>query len=264
MSNDTLAVVIPVYNEESCIDKVIHDWGTALSKLAIDFNIIIVNDGSRDQTASILDNLCHKHPELVVIHQENQGHGMAVKNGYIEAITRNYDYIFQTDSDDQFTPEDFKSFWERRNESPAIFGHRQNRKDPLHRKVISFFLKKVIYDFFQADIPDANIPYRLFKASYLKSTLACLTPGLFAPNIFLSILCFRSLNGCPVIPVQHFERKDEAKLIRWGLIKACLDSFWDLTVFSYQLDKKVQYIHGHLKDDNLIVLPQGKDLNIAA
>ncbi len=265
MSKDTLAVVIPVYNEDSCIEKVIEDWGQALEALSINFKIIIVNDGSTDRTSEILDSLAQEHPELIVIHQENQGHGIAVKNGYIEATSQDFDYIFQTDSDDQFTPQDFASFWEKRKESPALFGHRQKRHDPTHRKIISFFLRKMIFDFYGVNIPDANIPYRLFQGSFLKRTLACLTPGLFAPNIFLSILCFKSLKNCPVIPVQHFERQDNSpKLIRWGLIKACFDSLWDLIVFSYQLKKKVQYIHEVGHQDNVFALDNNHDMNIAA
>lgn len=264
MGRDTLGIVIPVYNEESCIGKVIEDWGQAIEKLDIDFKIILVNDGSTDNTSQILNRLSHEHPELITIHQENQGHGNAVKNGYIAAVAQNVDYIFQTDSDDQFTSEDFSKFWERRHESPAIFGHRQTRKDPLHRKVISFFLRKFLFDFFETDIPDANIPYRLFKTDFLRSALACLTPGVFAPNIFLSILCFKSLNHCPVIPVQHFARETNAKLVRWSLIKACFNSLWDLIVFSYQLKKKVQYIHGSIDDEKSLVLPTREDLNIAA
>lgn len=264
MNRDTLGIVIPVYNEESCIEKVIQDWGKTLERLNINFKIMVVNDGSTDQTAQILDRLNKEHPELIVIHQENGGHGSAVKTGYIEAVSRDFDFIFQTDSDDQFTPEDFSKFWERRNESPAIFGHRKSRKDPIHRKVISFYLRKTLFDFFGVNIPDANIPYRLFQGRFLKKALACLTPGVFAPNIFLSVLCFKSLKGCPVIPVQHFARENEAKLVRLSLIKACFDSLWDLIVFSYQLKKKVEYIQDKVEEDKVLVLPTKEDLSIAA
>lgn len=264
MDQETLGIVIPVYNEESCIEKVILDWGKAIEELGINFKIIIVNDGSTDKTPEILDQLNKEHPELIVVHQINGGHGSAVKAGYIEAVSQGFDYIFQTDSDDQFTPEDFSKFWERRKESPAIFGHRKSRKDPLHRKIISFYLRKTLFDFFGVNIPDANIPYRLFKGSFLQKALACLTPGVFAPNIFLSVLCFKSLKDCPVIPVQHFARENDAKLVRLSLIKACFNSFWDLVVFSYQLNKKVEYIHEKIDEEKVTVLPTRKDLNIAA
>ncbi|MCF8058579.1 MAG: glycosyltransferase family 2 protein [Bacteriovoracaceae bacterium] len=243
MDQDSVIIVIPVYNEEECIQKVIEDWSSELSLKKVNFKLLLVNDGSTDQTGQILDNLSQTNSRLSIIHQENLGHGSAVKNGYIMAVSQDCDFVFQTDSDDQFTPQDFIKLWELRNTSPAVFGHRMHRYDPTHRKFISFFLKKFIFNLFQVNIPDANIPYRLFNRSFLSHLLATLTPGLFAPNVFLSILSFKSLGSCPVVPVSHFERKGtEAKLIRWGLIKACFKSFWDVLTFSYQLNQKLLYI----------------------
>lgn len=243
MPKDSVALVIPVYNEQECIEKVLTDWTDELERIETPYQLYVVNDGSRDNTGEILNNVASQNSNIVVIHQENQGHGIAVKNGYIAALKSECSHIFQTDSDDQFSPQDFKKLWDKRNDSQAVFGHRLKRHDPLHRKVISFILRKMLFDFFLVDIPDANIPYRLFEKRFLKSVLATLTPGLFAPNVFLSILSFKYLKSCPVIPVSHFERQGtEAKLIRWGLIKACFKSAWDLIVFSYQLNKKIQYI----------------------
>lgn len=248
MDQDSVTVVIPVYNEEECIQKVVTDWSGELTKHNIRYQILVINDGSTDQTGKILDELQSTKNELLVIHQKNQGHGAAVKNGYIQAINQNCNYIFQTDSDDQFTPKDFLALWDIRKSSPAVFGHRKNRFDPTHRKVISFFLRKFIASLFNVNIPDANIPYRLFEKSFLSHLLATLTPGLFAPNVFLSILSFKSLGNCAVLPVSHFERKGtEAKLIRWGLIKACFKSFKDVVTFSYQINKKLSYIRDSQK-----------------
>lgn len=243
MKTDSLVAVIPVYNEEQCIEQVILDWGSKLTELQIDFKILVVNDGSRDGTGEILEKMAQEHKEVEVLNQENAGHGAAVKNGYIHALSFKPDYIFQTDSDNQFSPNDFEKIWSQRKKSKAVFGHRQDRKDPLSRKVISFIMKKRILDFYQVDIPDANIPYRLFETNFLRGLLSVLTPGAFAPNIFLSILSFKLLGSCPVIPVQHFEREGtEAKLIRWGLLKGCFKTFWDLVVFSYQLNSKIDFL----------------------
>lgn len=243
MAKDSVILVIPVYNEEQCIEKVISDWREQLLSLAIPFEIQIVNDGSNDKTGKILESLKNRLSHLTVIHQTNAGHGAAVKNGYIRACQKNYDYVFQTDSDDQFSSEDFIKVWERRHESQAVFGHRVNRHDPLTRKLISFSLRKSILDIFQVDIPDANIPYRLFKRDFLKNCLTVLGPGLFAPNIFLSILSFTHLGNCPVVPVQHFARQgDTQKLMSWGLAKACLSSMWQVVTYAYQLPKKLHYL----------------------
>ena len=260
MKTDSIVTVIPVYNEEQCIEQVISDWGKKLTELKLNFTILVVNDGSRDKTEEILQNLSQKYSYLRVLNQENAGHGAAVKNGYIHALSFGPNYIFQTDSDNQFTPDDFEKVWSQRSKSKAVFGYRQDRKDPLSRKLISFFMKKRILDFFQVEIPDANIPYRLFEANFLRGLLSVLEPGTFAPNVFLSILSFKLLGSCPVVPVQHFQRDGtEAKLIRWGLLKGCLKSFWDLVVFNYQIDSKINF----LREKELYVeteQPQGEQI----
>lgn len=243
MKKDSLVAVIPVYNEQECIEQVISDWGTKLTELELSFRILVINDGSRDNTGEILKGLSQKYPYLEVLNQDNAGHGAAVKNGYIHALSFGPGYIFQTDSDNQFTPEDFEKVWSQRKKSKAVFGYRQDRKDPLSRKLISFFMKKRILDFFQVEIPDANIPYRLFDASFLRSMLSVLNAGTFAPNVFLSILSFKLLGPCPVVPVQHFQRDGtEAKLIRLSLLKGCIRSFWDLVIFSYQINSKIHFL----------------------
>ncbi len=243
MKRDSVLLVIPVFNEEQCIEKVAVDWGSELTSQQIDFHILFINDGSTDQTEQILERISRDYQQISFISQENRGHGEAVKHGYIEACRSSYNYIFQTDSDDQFCPADFIKLWEQRKFAPAVFGNRHQRKDGTIRKLISFSLRKFIWDYFEVDIPDANIPYRLFKTSFLKQCLPYLNPGLFAPNIFLSIYAFKLIKRCPVVSVQHYARKgDTQKLMSLGLFKACLKSFWQLVVFYYQFPKKAQML----------------------
>ncbi len=241
---DSVTLVIPVYNEQECIGKVLESWQEQLSKDQIKGHFLLINDGSTDDTLSILRGLESKWSNLKVIDQENQGHGLAVKNGYIASIEGPSNYIFQTDSDDQFSPEDFKLLWCKRKESPAIFGIRKERKDPFSRKVISLTLKSMISLIFRTSIPDANIPYRLFEKTFFQSLIQALPTGVFAPNVFLSILAFKYLKKPITIPVQHFSRDGtEAKLIRIGLIKACFKSFIDVIKFAYHIEKKMVFIN---------------------
>ena len=77
------------------------------------FDLIIVNDGSTDNTKSILLDY-KKIKNLVVINKINEGHGKAVCDGYNFAIKKKYQFIFQTDSDNQFFASDFKKLWKKR------------------------------------------------------------------------------------------------------------------------------------------------------
>jgi dolichol-phosphate mannosyltransferase len=111
-----LIVVIPVYNEEGCIEEVITSWGDFLTNYFNDkqFRILVINDGSKDNTPIILDKLASRLSYLEVVHQKNGGHGNAVLNGYRKAVSYQPNWVFQTDSDNQFRPEDFPHLWEHR------------------------------------------------------------------------------------------------------------------------------------------------------
>ncbi len=238
-----VAIVLPVYNEQGCIKKVLTEWQEGLRFGSYDYEFIIVNDGSYDQTPIILDQISKEWKNLIIFHTPNQGHGQAIRFGYQEAIKRNPDYIFQTDSDDQFSPQDFLEFWKQRDESPLLLGIRLHRQDSFHRKIISYFLKTLIFDYFDLEIQDANIPYRLFKTEYLKELLAATPYNVFAPNIFISILGIAHLKTVPQIPITHRTRKTgQVSLISWGLIKACLRCFKELFAFRYNLYEKIHFL----------------------
>jgi dolichol-phosphate mannosyltransferase len=247
---DSVTLVIPVYNEQECIEDVLNSWQVQMNQDLIHHDFLLINDGSTDQTLEILKELESKWSNLRVIHQKNQGHGAAVKNGYIASLEGSTNYIFQTDSDGQFAPEDFKLLWCRRKESPAAFGIRKARKDPFSRKMISLTLKTIISKVFSVNIPDANIPYRLFEKTFFQSLIQALPTGVFAPNVFISILAFKYLKHPITIPVQHFSRDGtEAKLIRISLLKACFQTFFDVLNFSYNIEKKLSFIHEKYSQD---------------
>lgn len=203
------AVVIPAYNEEECILDVLKDWKRHLSTLfAKDaFEIIVVNDGSKDKTGKVLDDARAGFPELVVVHQTNGGHGKAVLTGYAEALKRDADWVFQVDSDDQFIAADFQRLWKARDQSSFILGRRKNRKDPLHRLVLTRFLRLWIAILTFRSIPDSNIPFRLIRGNYLKRLLRHVPQDAVTPNIFIA--CLAAADGMNLlnIPVTHRERE---------------------------------------------------------
>lgn len=251
MRNESLTVVIPVYNESESIETVLTQWHHSLKRLDIAHDLVVINDGSTDQTGEILNRLSLKWNFLNVYNQDNAGHGAAIKYGYSIACSMKNDYIFQTDSDLQFSPADFDKFWADRHEYQAIFGIRENRQDSPLRKIITGLLHKVIFDIYNVDIPDANIPYRLFHKSYLRNLVATLPTGVFAPNIFLSLLCFKSSAiKTKSMAVRHFDRSHgQPKLIRFGLVKACIKSFVEIFKFSYSISEKIEFVNEKVSQD---------------
>ena len=87
-----LALVIPVFNEEKTIKKVALSWSKVLAQN--EFDIILINDGSTDNTQKILLDLDNKINNLVLINKKNEGHGLTVLKGYQYAVDKNYTYIF--------------------------------------------------------------------------------------------------------------------------------------------------------------------------
>lgn len=245
---------MPVYNEQDSIEPVLTAWHHSLKRLNIKYDFVIVNDGSTDHTNSILESLAQKWDFLHVYNQENAGHGAAIKYGYSIACSMGNSFIFQTDSDHQFTPADFESLWLDRHEYQAIFGIRENRQDTPLRKIITGLLHKIIFDVYNVDIPDANVPYRLMQKEYLKNLVAVLPTGAFAPNIFLSILAFKSkIIKTKSLPVKHFDRPHGGqKLIRLRLLKGCIQSFLEVFKFSYSLQSKLEFVEDKITQDRYL------------
>jgi len=241
-----LVIVIPAYNEEACIENVIELWTQGISNILKNenFKILVINDGSKDNTGTILDQIASTNKYLIAKHQLNGGHGNAVVNGYKFAVEMDPDYIFQTDSDDQFIPADFKHFWGLKEQSDFILGFRQIRHDDPFRLLITKILKFSLLLIYGTYINDANIPFRLYKTSFLRKLLSVLpNPIPFAPNIFLSVLAKKTNQKLFNIPVIHKERETgEVSIRHMKLLKVCWQSLKELILFRVNLNQYITQI----------------------
>ena len=240
-----LVIAIPVYNEAACIEEVITSWGDFINNYLKNssFKIVVVNDGSKDNTPHILDELAVKLPYLHVVHQKNGGHGNAVLHAYNEALKFSPDWVFQVDSDNQFLPSDFPKLWEHRNESKFILGYREKRFDDFNRLIITRIVRLINLMFFRVYIIDSNVPYRLIKGDYLPKLLKALPNNPFAPNIFLSVLAKRDGNDLMSIPVTHKERETgQVSIIKWKLLKVCIRTTRELFNFSFTLGRRLKQL----------------------
>ncbi|MCX5795119.1 MAG: glycosyltransferase family 2 protein [Elusimicrobia bacterium] len=230
-----LTVVMPVYNEQGCIASVCGEW-LSLLEVYPGGRLVVIDDGSTDRTGGLLDGLAVAEPRLCVVHQPNAGHGAALRTAYQRALSTGCDWVFQVDSDGQFSPGDFAKLWARRGESDFVTGLRQERHDPWQRLVITRLLRLVILLVFGVRLEDSNIPFRLMRAQFLERLLAELPPGVFAPNIFLAVLAAKA--GCPLleIPVAHLSRgTGEVSIRGWKLLGHCLRSLRELADFRSRL-----------------------------
>ena len=234
MNKSSVAIVMPVYNEEAVIKESVTEWVDALKALGIAFTLYAINDGSRDKTKESLDDLAKNEPHLKVLHKENEGHGATILRGYEIACETDNEWVFQTDSDAQFYPEDFVKLWNLRDKFDLILGFRAKRNDPFSRIIITTILKVIIFLKFRIFIKDANCPYRLMKRGTLKTLLKAIPANVFAPNIFLSIIAATTLGGrFGQIEVRHRERTSGKCSIRHiKLLKCAIRSLKEVITFS--------------------------------
>lgn len=132
MKISSLSVFFPAFNEESNITQTIEEAQSVLADLDIKpYEVIIVNDGSKDQTQEIAEGLAKKDPRIKVInHLTNLGYGEALKTGFYNS---KYEWIVFTDSDGQFDFQEITRLIEKTDQADMVVGYRVNRQDHLMR-----------------------------------------------------------------------------------------------------------------------------------
>ena len=220
-----LAIVMPIYNEESGIVRVVTSWSEYLRTLGVEFQIIALDDGSRDGTHAALLRLEAERPaEICVVHKPNSGHGMTCRTGYEIAVRSQAEWILQIDSDGQCDPSHFGDFWSRREGRDCVFGVRTSRDDGWARVVTSTFCRFGSSLICGADLRDPNVPYRLMRRSILARALPSIPPSFNIHNVALTYV-LKKLPGLrwDYVPIHFLARQGGTNSINvlqvatWGI-----------------------------------------------
>lgn len=204
---DKLYIVIPAYNERDNIENVVNDWYPVVEKYGQDSRLVIVNDGSKDDTYEILTGLAKDRPQMTALTKPNGGHGATILYGYNYAINEGADYIFQTDSDGQTLPAEFDEFWKLRDEYDMVIGHRKGRQDGASRVFVTKTLKLVCRLCFHVTVTDANTPFRLMKAETLKKEIVNVPKDYNLSNVIISVLFVKKNYKVKFIPITFRPRQ---------------------------------------------------------
>lgn len=183
---NTLYLVMPAYNEELNIEKVVRSWYSVLAETSDDSRLVVADSGSTDRTHELLVNLQEELPQLIILEKTGKQHGPKLMALYRFALEKGADYVFQTDSDGQTDPKEFRSFWERRDRYDAVIGNRIDRGDGWQRAAVERVVCQLLRHYFGVKVPDANAPFRLMKIRVLEKYLDRLPKDYALPNIMLT------------------------------------------------------------------------------
>ncbi len=157
----SLSVFFPAYNEEANVENMVRIAQKVLPELSEKWEIIPVNDGSKDKTGEIIDRLAKEDPNVRPVHHvKNQGYGGAVISGYNAS---KYDYVFFTDGDLQFDLREITLLIEKLDEGDLILGYRKNRRDPAMRKLNAFMWGSLVKFLFGFQVRDVDCAFKLMK-----------------------------------------------------------------------------------------------------
>lgn len=227
----SISVVIPVYNEEKCLDELIHRCVTACEKTGKEFEVVLVDDGSADRSREILARASEKYDGHVVavLLNRNYGQHTAVIAGFSEARG---DVIITLDADLQNPPEEIPNLVTKMEEGYDVVGTvRENRQDTKFRKLASYMVNRVAQKSTGVLMHDYGCMLRAYRRPVIEAVLKCEERSTFIP-----VLANSFASRTTEIDVRHAERTEgESKYSVWKLVNLQFDLLTSMTTFPLRM-----------------------------
>jgi glycosyltransferase involved in cell wall biosynthesis len=162
----SLTIFFPCYNEEANVERVTHAAVAVARQLTDDYEVIIVNDGSRDRTGEIADRLAGNVPGVRAVHNRpNQGYGGALQRGF-RAATKNW--IFYTDGDGQFDFGELPGLLPLLGSHDIVSCYRLDRKDPPMRKLNAWAWTTLVNLLFGLRLRDIDCAFKIYPRTFIE------------------------------------------------------------------------------------------------
>ena len=203
MKYQSISIFLPAYNEEENVEKAIKTAKKTLGSLFSDFEILIIDDGSKDNTGKIAEKLAKGDSRIKVIHHnKNLGYGAALISGIKNSSN---ELVFFTDCDLQFDITEIKKLLKYIPEYDVVIGFRSRRRDPFARLINAWAWKWLNRILFGLKVRDTNCAFKLFKKEALRNIEIKSEGAMVSAEILIKL--FRK--GCKIkeVPVTHLPRE---------------------------------------------------------
>jgi len=225
-----LSLFFPCHNEAENLDALVADALTALPALATTFEVILVDDGSQDDTAGVAERLVRQHDGVVrlIRHDVNRGYGGALRSGFAAA---RYNHLAYTDGDRQFRISDLARLVERAEatQSPVVIGYRLQRADPPLRLVYAALYRVANRIWFGLRVRDVDCAAKLFRRDALRNINVHSDGAFFSAELLIRL----RLGGVEIaeVGVPHYPRTAGSPTgARASVIARAVRDFWSLRV----------------------------------
>ena len=183
---ESISVFFPCYNEQDNVRRVYESASGVLKMMGVDYELIFVDDGSKDRTAEITNAIASADPHVKVVHHvTNLGYGSALQSGFWAATKK---LVFFTDGDGQFDIGEMPLLVPLIRQYDIIAGYRINRREGLVRKLNAWCWGRLVCFLFKMKVRDIDCAFKLFKREIfdrmeLRSTGALISTEIFARAI---------------------------------------------------------------------------------
>jgi glycosyltransferase involved in cell wall biosynthesis len=220
-SGPGVSCILPARNEAASLPRTVAEWTDALARIVRDYELVVVDDGSTDDTPAVLRELGERHARLrVVTHGTAVGYGAAIANGFAQAA---FPLLFFTDADGQFDPQDFPPLLAALRSADVAVGYRVRRAETGLRRVLSTGYNALTRRVMGVSLRDLNCAFKLMH----RDTFARL--GIEATGFCFNAELARNarLAGMTVVevPVRHRPRVAGRSTVR---LVHVLTTLWEL------------------------------------
>lgn len=236
----SISVVFPAYNDGGTIASMVAAAWIALNQVTSDYEIIVVNDGSSDYTATMLDEISVRYPELrVITHPYNQGYGAALRTGFSAASK---DWVFYTDGDSQYNPLELVNLVGALHEGvDVVNGYKLTRNDSWMRIVIGRAYHYLVKFLFGIHIRDVDCDFRLIPRRILEEIELKSVSGAICLELVKKIEDAGYVFA--EVPVNHYSRKYGVSqfFVPWRIARTLYqlaDLYWKLVIRKEHLIKR--------------------------